>query len=80
MRLKFTLAIAMVLSGCGNKPKTTTGEPSLQETQAWMHDFVAERRPGATYEGSDCSGAITWLENGSPYLTFSFSFGGLARY
>ena len=55
MRLKFTLAIAMVLSGCGNKPKTTTGEPSLQETQAWMHDFVAERRPGATYEGSALS-------------------------
>ena len=78
MRLKFILAIAMVLVGCGNKAKTTAGQPSLQETQRWMHDFVADRGAGATYDGSGCSGVVTWLEkDGSPYYTFSFSFGDL---
>jgi hypothetical protein len=70
----FAAAITLLLSGCGNTPKTTAGEPSLQETQRWMHDFVADRVAGATYEGRGCSGVVTWLKNGSPYLTFSFSF------
>jgi hypothetical protein len=61
MRLKFTFAVAtaVVLAGCGDKPKTTAGEPTLQETQVWMHDFVAARGFGGptfpTFEGSDCS-------------------------
>ena len=49
----------------------------VSETQAWMHSFVADRGPGATYEGSGCSGSVTWLDTGSPYYTFSFSFGDL---
>jgi len=75
MRLKFTFAVAaVVLAGCGDKPKTTASEPTLQETQAWMHSFAADRGAGSTYEGSGCSGAVTWLEtDGSLYYTFSFS-------
>ena len=75
MRLKFSFAVAItvVLSGCGNKPQTATGEPGLQETQAWMNSFVANRGAGATYAGGSCSGAVTWSENGRPYYTFSFS-------
>jgi hypothetical protein len=42
-----------------------------------MHSFVADRGAGATYEGSRCSGVVTWLKSGRPYLTFSFSFGDL---
>jgi hypothetical protein len=70
-------ATAVVLAGCGNAAKTTASEPNLQETEAWMHDFVADRGTGATFEGSGCSGSITWLDKGSPYYTFRFSFGDL---
>lgn len=70
----FVVATAVMLSGCGTKTKTTAGEPSLEETQQWMHSFVVDRGAGGTYEGSSCSGAVTWLEDGSPYYTFSFSF------
>ena len=76
MRWKFTLAVAaaVVLTGCADKPKTTAGEPTLQETQSWLHSFAADRGAGATYDGSGCSGAVTWWEaNGIPYYTFSFS-------
>jgi len=52
-------------------------EPSLRETQEWMRSFVADRGASATFEGSGCSGAITWLDEGSSYYTFSFSFGDL---
>jgi hypothetical protein len=66
--------LAVALAGCRGTPKETAGEPSLQETQAWMHSFAADRGAGATYEGSGCSGAVTWLEtDGSLYYTFSFS-------
>jgi hypothetical protein len=42
-----------------------------------MHSFVADRGTGATYEGSECSGTITWLEGGNPNYTFSFSLSDL---
>ena len=79
MPLKFTFAVAtaVVLAGCAYTRKTMAGEPSLQETQAWMNSFVAGRGAGATYAGGGCTGAVTWLENGSPYYTFSFSLGDL---
>jgi hypothetical protein len=35
--------------------------------------FRCGPRAGATYDGSGCSGTVTWLENGIPYYTFSFS-------
>jgi hypothetical protein len=42
-----------------------------------MHNFVVDRVTGATFEGTGCSGSITWLDTGNPYYTFSFSFGDL---
>jgi len=77
MRRAFAFAIVLtLLSGCKPSPKTK-GEPSLHETQAWMRDFVADRGAGATFEGNDCSATITWLYNGNPDQTFSFSFADL---
>ena len=71
-------AIVLVLfSGCKPASNLTPSEPSLQETQAWMQSFVADRGSGATYEGSGCSGSITWLDNGTTNYTFSFSYGDL---
>jgi hypothetical protein len=70
----FAVVITMLSCGCKPTPKTIAGEPSLQETQTWMHSFAADRGSGATFEGSGCSATITWLENGGPYYTFSFSF------
>jgi len=43
-----------------------------------MHSFAADRGAGATYDGSGCSGVVTWLETDSSlYYTFSFSFADL---
>ena len=70
----FAVATAMLSCGCKATPKTIAGEPSLQETQAWMRSFAADRASGATYDGSGCSATITWLYNGGPQYTFSFSF------
>ena len=102
MRWKFTFAVAtaVVLAGCGNKPKTTASEPSLQETQAtpkttagkpslqaktttgaqslqetqaWMHDFVADQGfDGLTFEGKDCSAVINFSDEIGTRVTFSF--------
>jgi hypothetical protein len=52
--------------------KTTPGEQSLQETQAWMHDFVADRGAGATYEGKDCSAVTNLSDEIGTRVTFSF--------
>jgi len=108
MRLKFTFAVAsaVVLAGCGNKPKATASEPSLQETQVtpkqrqgnevskklmreqrkqrqanqslqetqrWMHDFVADQGfDGLTFEGKDCSAVITFSDEIGTSVSFSF--------
>jgi len=82
MRMKkgsgVSIVVITVLScGCKPAPKTIAGEPSLQETQAWMHSFAADRGSGAAFEGNGCSATITWLDNGSRYYTFSFSFDDL---
>lgn len=68
------VATAAMLTGCRDTPKTTAGEPSLQDTQTWMRSFAADRGAGATFEGSGCSGSITWVDNGNPEYAFSFSF------
>jgi hypothetical protein len=76
MRVEFAFAAAAaaaMLTGCDKR----ASEPSLQETQIWMHDFAADRGVGATFEGSDCSATITWLYKGNPDITLSFSFGDL---
>jgi hypothetical protein len=67
------LAIILVMfSGCNSASKIQS-EPSLQDTQTWMHSFVADRGSGATYEGKDCSGTITWPDkNGCTSFSFSF--------
>src|ERR1700739_381554 len=67
------LLALFLLAAC----KSPNGEPNLDEAQAWMHSFVADRGAGATYEGSSCSGSITWLDGGNPSYTFSFSLGDL---
>ena len=69
----FEISASLLFYSCKPASKTVEGA-SLKETQAWMHSFAADRGDGATFEGSGCSAAITWLDNGSPYLTFSFSF------
>jgi hypothetical protein len=70
----FAIALTVLLfSGCKPASKTAD-EPSLQETQAWIRTFVADRGAGATLEGSGCSATIIWLENGRPIYSFSFSF------
>lgn len=71
------LLTPLFLSGCKPATKSSNNGPSLRETQAWMHSFVAGRGTGATYEGSECSGTVTWLEGGNPNYTFSFSFSDL---
>jgi hypothetical protein len=70
----FAIILTVLLfSGCKPASKTS-GEPSLQESQAWMHDFVADRGTGATFEGSGCSATIVWLGlDGRQYLSFNFS-------
>lgn len=75
--MKKALAVSAIIatllfSGC--KPSSKTAEPTLQETQAWMHDFVADRSADSTFDGNGCSGTITWSNDGRPYYLFSFSF------
>src|SRR5215472_5358424 len=75
MRLKFAFAVAtaVVLAGCGNKPKTTVGQQSLQETQRWLHDFVAAQGfDGLTFEGKDCSAVIKFSDEIGTSVSFSF--------
>lgn len=87
----FTVATAVALTGCGNAPKATAGEPSLQETQAWMHNFAAGRAYGftrngtsvqTTFEGAGCSTTMTWSitsakDSSKTKETISFSLGDL---
>jgi hypothetical protein len=68
------LVLALFLAGCKSGRNSGVDEPSVEETQKWMKSFVADRGRGATYAGNACSGSITWLDKGSPYYTFSFSF------
>ena len=42
-----------------------------------MHSFAADRGAGAIYEGSGCSGTITWSTKDTEYYSFKFSFGDL---
>lgn len=76
-QIVLALLTPLFLSGCKPATKSSDNGPSLRETQAWMHSFVADRGAGATYEGSECSGTITWLEGTNPNHTFSFSFSDL---
>ena len=53
--------------------KTTAGAQSLQETQTWMHDFVADRGfEGLTFEGKDCSAVINFSDEMGTRVSFSF--------
>ena len=53
--------------------KTTAGDQSLQETRAWMHDFVADQGfDGLTFEGKDCSAVINFSDEIGTIVTFSF--------
>lgn len=70
--LKVLATIILMTPGCNSATKTES-EPSLQETQTWMHSFVADRGSNATYDGRGCSGTITWPDS-EGYTTFSFSF------
>jgi hypothetical protein len=51
----FAFFIALLLSSCKSAPKTSTGGPSLQETQVWMGSFAASRAMMASFELNDCS-------------------------
>jgi hypothetical protein len=68
-------SLVFLIAGCRASSDKTVEEPNLEETLAWMHSFSAAEGAGSTFDGTDCSASITWLDsNGSPTYVFRFSF------